>query len=297
MTKKGRPIKNGCDFYPHYTTMRNHRKVKALRTKFGAVLGYAFWAMFLEYLTEQDGNELEDSTIELEMFAGELGVTAIEIREMINYCYTIELLFKKDGFICSDSLSEWLSPVYDKRQRAKEKSATRKRRENGSFDSNSNVIGIVSTEITNNTPISAETNPHSIVEYSIEKKELSDLQIFDKFRKLYGGIKKSNETEFKNFQKKHKDWEEVLPHLEPIIKKQIEHRRRKELKKEFVPEWKHLQTWINQRCWEEELSLPDGISPDGRFNPNGNGYAIDPQAYIHGTPPKGKYVGKPKIDQ
>ena len=82
----GRPIKNNCDYFPHLTTMRNHKKVKALRNKFGQVLGYAFWSMFIEYLTEQDGNELEDSEIELEMFAGELGVSVTEIQDMVNYC-------------------------------------------------------------------------------------------------------------------------------------------------------------------------------------------------------------------
>jgi hypothetical protein len=73
--------------------MRNHKKVKALRAKFGQVLGYAFWSMIIEYLTEQDGIELENSDLEIEMFAGELGISATEIRDMVNYCIKIELLF------------------------------------------------------------------------------------------------------------------------------------------------------------------------------------------------------------
>ena len=129
-----RPIKNNCDYFPHRTTMRNHRKIKALRSTFGQVLGYAFWSMFVEYLTEQDGIELENSEMEIEMFAGELGVSAAEIRSMIDYCIKIELLFlTEDNFIYSDSLNTELQPVFEKRNREKEKSMTRKRHENGTF--------------------------------------------------------------------------------------------------------------------------------------------------------------------
>ena len=152
-----RPKKNNCDYFPHLTTMRNHKKVKAIRNKFGQVLGYAFWAMILEYLTEQDGNEFEFSDIELEMFAGELGVSATEIRDMISFCVLIELLFiTEDNFIYSDSLNESLKPVYEKRNKAKDLSKTRKRRDNGSFcDDNIQTLGVSVTEM-----------PQSKVEYS-----------------------------------------------------------------------------------------------------------------------------------
>ena len=39
-----RPKKNYCDYFPHDRDMRNHRKVKAIRTKFGPI-GYAIWSM------------------------------------------------------------------------------------------------------------------------------------------------------------------------------------------------------------------------------------------------------------
>ena len=65
-----RPIKNYCDYFPHDRDMRNHRKVKAIRTKFG-VIGYAIWSMTLEYLTGIDGNVLEYSDVEFELMAGD----------------------------------------------------------------------------------------------------------------------------------------------------------------------------------------------------------------------------------
>lgn len=144
-----RPIKNNCDYFPHLTTMRNHRKVKALRNKFGQVLGYAFWSMFVEYLTEQDGCEVENSEIELEMFAGELGVSVTEIQEMVDYCIRIELLFlNKDNFIYSESLNDNLLPVFIKRKKSKEISRTRERRENGTFiPEKTTSLGVSATEI------------------------------------------------------------------------------------------------------------------------------------------------------
>jgi hypothetical protein len=128
--------------------MRNHRKIKALKCKFGQIKGYAFWSMFIEYLTGLDGNEMEYSDIECEMFAGELGeVTATDIRSMIDYCISIELLFKNEAnFIFSDSLNEYLNPVYEKRKREREKSKTRVRRE-GKFISNKTASdGITAAE-------------------------------------------------------------------------------------------------------------------------------------------------------
>lgn len=156
-----RPQKNNCEYFPHLTTMRNHRKVKALRNKFGSVKGYAFWSMFLEYLTELDGNEFEFSPMECEMFAAELGVSAEEIPPMIDYCIEIELLFKTStSFIYSDSLNEALKPVYDKRGREREKSKSRQRHENGVFaNGNATTSGISATE-----------TPQSKVKESKEKK-------------------------------------------------------------------------------------------------------------------------------
>lgn len=87
-----------------------------------------------------------------------------------------------------------------------------------------------------------------------KEKEKEWKEIFDSFRKKYPGTKRGNDTEFENFKKKHKDWVKILPNLEAVINKQIEVRQNKKEKGEFTPEWKNLQTWINQRCWEEEYS-------------------------------------------
>jgi len=109
----------------------------------------------------------------------------------------------------------------------------------------------------------AKSEPNS--EYENEYEIISKneyLILFDKFRKLYPGTKKGNQTEFENFKKKHKsDWKTVLPTLEGVINNQIQVRNEKIKLKMFVPEWKNLQTWINQRCWEEETKIESVIQP------------------------------------
>lgn len=126
-----RPIKNYCDYFPHDKNMRNHKKVKALRNKF-QITGYAVWNMLLEYITGSDGNVFEYSDIEFELLAGEFEVSGEIIRQIVDYCIRLEMLFLKDGFIHSESLDEKLSPVYEKRGKKKELSE-KQRRINGKF--------------------------------------------------------------------------------------------------------------------------------------------------------------------
>ena len=127
-----RPKKNYCDYFPHDRDMRNHRKVKAIRTKFGPI-GYAIWSMTLEYLTGIDGNEFKYSDVEFELMAGDFGVSAPEIQQMVDYCIKLDMLFLNDfGFIHSESLDERLKPVYEKRGDLKRKSEQQPR-VNGKF--------------------------------------------------------------------------------------------------------------------------------------------------------------------
>ena len=161
-----RPTKNNAEYFQHYTTMRNHRKVKILRNKFGSILGYAFWSMMLEWLTEQDGLEWEYSELECEMFAAELGVSAAEIRSLVDFCLQIELLFKSDtGFVYSESLNELMQPLFDKRQRERDKSKTRKRRESGQFGNDNTASGGVSA---------AETPQRRVEDSRVDKSRAED---------------------------------------------------------------------------------------------------------------------------
>lgn len=87
-------------------------------------------------------------------------------------------------------------------------------------------------------------------------KDVESLKaVFEIFRRLYPGTKRGLETEFQNLTKKHKDWRQIVPLLSDRLAYQV--RAREDLigKGEFVPSWRKLETWINQRCWEEEISI------------------------------------------
>lgn len=83
-----------------------------------------------------------------------------------------------------------------------------------------------------------------------------NLDLFEAFRKAYPGTKRGLQTELKVF-KKHKDWKEILPTLSKTLENQITAREQLSVAGEFVPPWKHLSTWLNQRCWEEEATVKD----------------------------------------
>lgn len=84
-----------------------------------------------------------------------------------------------------------------------------------------------------------------------------EVQIFDMARKAYPGMKNGLLSEFAIFRKQ-KDYKVALPLLLPAIQKQIKWRdKMKTIKGQFVPEWKFFTTWINQRCWEQEMPKID----------------------------------------
>jgi hypothetical protein len=87
-----------------------------------------------------------------------------------------------------------------------------------------------------------------------ERSKEKYTQQFEQARKIYPGTKRGCETEFANFEK-HKDWKKVLPLLKPAIEKQIEWRRESKAANIWVPKWKNFQTWINNRCWEDEIEI------------------------------------------
>jgi len=157
-----RPKKNYCDYFPHDRDMRNHRKVKAIRTKFGPI-GYAIWSMTLEYLTGINGNEFEYSDVEFELMAGDFGVSAPEIQQMVDYCIKLGMLFLNDGFIHSESLDERLKPVYEKRGDLKRKSEQQPR-VNGKFVNLNTVVDGVSAPESTQTK-RKETKLKEIKEY------------------------------------------------------------------------------------------------------------------------------------
>lgn len=84
-----------------------------------------------------------------------------------------------------------------------------------------------------------------------KNKDSDFFSIFGKFRDAYPGTKRGLEIEFANFKKKAQDWRKAVLELHPCLMREVAYKARKRALGEFVPEWKHMRTWINQSCWTE----------------------------------------------
>lgn len=79
---------------------------------------------------------------------------------------------------------------------------------------------------------------------------------FDAFRKTYRGTKRGLTIELENLQKKNENWREIIPLLMPALEREIAWREQQAAAGRFVPEWAYLQTWINQKRWQQEFEAP-----------------------------------------
>lgn len=115
-----RPTKNNCDYFPHDGNMRNHRKVKAIITRF-KLEGYAHWCMLLEVLTRSDNFTLIISDeIEWELLASDLHTTSEKLKEFINYLITLSLIQNEGDHYWSDNLMDNFKTLLNKRVRSRE---------------------------------------------------------------------------------------------------------------------------------------------------------------------------------
>jgi len=138
--------------------------------------------------------------------------------------------------------------------------------ENGS----SNVAAIEQQSSSNVTYKEQHCNTDNNVNNVNKETNSQNLKIqFEEFRVLYPGTKRGLNTEFQQI-KKHSDYKEIIPTLKETIQKHIKHRSHLNKIGEFVPQWKNLQTWINQRCWEEEI--PQSTT----YSQNGDSIEIEP---------------------
>lgn len=127
----------------------------------------------------------------------------------------------------------------------------------------------INTDIdyTGNKPNKKTTNntSPSIPQGDVIEEMSQEKILFEEFRKIYLGTKRGLDIEFTNFCKKHKDWREVLPYLKVNYERQIE--AKKSQRGSIDPRYeKHLQTYINQRCWEEEISYGSNQTTNTKAN-------------------------------
>lgn len=82
---------------------------------------------------------------------------------------------------------------------------------------------------------------------------------FDLARRQYPGTRGGLTVEWENFKKKNAGHlEDIIPLLGPAIAAEKKHKDALNKTRADPLQWKHFQTWINKRCWEQELEVIDG---------------------------------------
>ena len=119
----------------------------------------------------------------------------------------------------------------------------------------------INNDINNITP----PTPQGVCEWSAEE------ETFEQFRKAYKGSKRGHDVEFKDFTTKHKDWKEVIAFLLPAYERQESIREQQLKETGWRPQQKNLKTYLNQRCWEEEVTYEHS----SKTQPNNSSDAID----------------------
>mgnify|MGYP005769721965 FL=1 len=133
---------------------------------------------------------------------------------------------------------------------------------------------------------SSQPNKDDDKDANKDNHEKNNKDIFDEFRRAYPGTKRGLETEYENFQKKHTDWQRVIPLLMPALQALIKWREAKIEIHQFVPEFANLSTWINQRRWETELEPtehPSSLGAD-EFIRDGKRFYGDPHGEHYPVP-------------
>jgi len=111
----GRPKKSNADYFSHDADMRNDRRLKALRQKFG-IKSYAVYCMLLEILTDSDHIQLTLNEMEMELISGDMGIDSQELSDIIANMETLNLVqIDQDKMLRCKKLDERLSGVFVKR--------------------------------------------------------------------------------------------------------------------------------------------------------------------------------------
>lgn len=109
-------------------------------------------------------------------------------------------------------------------------------------------------------------NNKNIFDKEIKKEEKEYKEKFATFVAAYkkmGGKSRGVDTEYKDFTKRHKDWQKVLPYLELAVQRETKARIQAKSQKKFFPEPKMLQTYLGkQRAWELYVTVGEDIKTD-----------------------------------
>jgi hypothetical protein len=107
---------------------------------------------------------------------------------------------------------------------------------------------------TNGTTNSTTDSTTDGTETKNEERNINIYVIFEDFRLAFPGKKRGAKTELENFLKKN-NAQKIIPLLMPALLREMEYRKKCEAVNDFVPNWKNLSTYINQKSWETEFPV------------------------------------------
>ncbi len=175
------------------------------------------------------------------------------------YIRKIKIKNEKQQFVKYDYQVLWTTDNRDGESRKPESRITDNRQpdnrltESRTLHNTDNILLIEqnTNELINNQQINQASNQQSSKSFEETYK-----QVFEVFRNAFTGQKNGLETEFANFTKKNKNYAEILPLLLPAIEIENQYRQEALDLGVFFPVSKSMKTWINQKCWEQELQKP-----------------------------------------
>ncbi len=150
-----RPQRNNADYFSHDANFRNDPRIRAVRNKFG-LAGYGVVCMMLEILTFTDGFTVEWNEFSQEIYAGDIGVSASEMQEIVSFCVRINFFCLENTRLLCPKLTDDLRPLLDKRQFMRQKHQ---------------ASGVSDAETPPDQSVSEAENPQSKVKDSIVKKD------------------------------------------------------------------------------------------------------------------------------
>ena len=114
-----RPSRNNADYFTHNADFRNDRRIKAIRGRFGPA-GYGLILMLLEVLTDADHTQLSTEELEMELLAGDFGVSVTEINSLLQLAEKIGVFARnEEGLLICPDLNKALEQVFEKRNRSR----------------------------------------------------------------------------------------------------------------------------------------------------------------------------------
>ncbi|QHV97285.1 DUF4373 domain-containing protein [Spirosoma endbachense] len=241
-----RPSRNNADYFTHNADLRNDRRIKAIRSRFGPA-GYGLTLMLLEVLTDADYTQLNTEELEMELLAGDFGVSVTEIYSLLQLAEKIGFFSRNEqGFLICPDLNKALENVFEKRNRARIVAQTAKE-----------SISVAETLV------SVTEIPQSKVKKSkVKDTNVSNMPItaeFDRFWDHYGKRTGSKSATLK-------EWNKLLALEQQAAYDAIDRYKVYQPDPQFR---KDPERYLKHRVWESEFTIPlaPGVATQPPFNP------------------------------